>query len=209
MSKRRKYMEKVKYTVEEFCKKYNRTNVEQMKGKLIADVMNLHYVPYENKITICEMIIESSYYKINEKNGIKVKKLHVNSPAKYMLYCLNLVSNYTNIKVDFKNALKDFNLLNECEVLDIIYGTIPEKELKEFRMVLDMVENDVMQNEYETHAFISNQAERFGELFGSIISPAIEQLNNTLESMDEKTVEKMFDKLKGLNGFKGKLNLVK
>lgn len=203
---------KDKYTVENFCKKYNETNIEKSKEALIEKVMNPHYVSYEMKITICEKIIENSYYKKEEKDGIKTRKLHINSPAEYMLYCLYLVKQYTNIEVDFSKALEEFNLLNECDLIDIIYKNIPEKEVKEFRKILDMVESDVMMNEYETHAFISNQVERFGELFGSITKPAINKLSETLENMDEKTIDKMIDKINklgNLNGLKGKFNVMK
>lgn len=199
----------MKYTVKDFCQKYSDSKSEQVKETLIKSVMNTHYVSYETKITICEKIIESSYYKSVEKNGINVKKIHVNSPAKYMLYCLNLIKQYTSIEVNFKKALEEFNMLNKCEVLDVIYNNIPEKELKEFRMILDMIENDTMQNEYETHAFMSNQVERFGELFGSITKPALNRLSEVIESMDDKTIDKMVDKIKNLNGIKGKFNIVK
>ena len=90
------------YTVKEFCEKYNVTNVEQTKQAFVEKIMNPHYVSYETKITICEKIIENSYYKKNEDG--ETKKLHINSPAQYMLYCLNLIKHYTNIKVDFSKA---------------------------------------------------------------------------------------------------------
>lgn len=193
--------ENKKYTVEEFCKKYNETNIDQVKEGLVNKVMNPHYVSYEMKITICEMILENSYYKKTEVNGVEVKKLHINSPAQYMLYCLNLVRYYTNIIVDFSKALEEFNMLNECGLLDVIISHIPERELKEFRMILDMVEKDTIQNEYETHAFISNQVERFVELFGRIAKPAFDRLNEVLENMNEKDVDKMMNKLNDSNVF--------
>lgn len=188
-----------KYTVKEFCKKYNETNLEQIKEDLIKKAMNPHYVSYEMKITICEKIVENSYYK---KNNDGIKKLHIDSPAQYMGYCLWLIKTYTNIEINFENSLDEFNKLNECGLLDVILSSIPENEYKEFNIILDMVRNDVLQNEYETHAFISNQVERFGELFGAIAKPAIEQLTKTLENMDEKTIDKMVNKLKSLKVIK-------
>lgn len=178
-----------KYTVTEFCKKYTETNVDQTKVALVQNVMNSQYVPYEMKITICEKIIENSYYKTTERDGIKTRKFHVNSPVQYMLYCLWLIKQYTYIEVDFSKSLDEFNLLNSLDVLNVIYSYIPEKELKEFQMILEMIENDVVQNEYETHAFISNQIERFGELVGRFADPAVSKLielfNNT---SDDKIV---------------------
>ena len=195
------------YTVKSFCEKYNGANVAQTKTALIEKVMNPHYIPYEKKITICEMIIESSYYKKSEDG--KTRKLHINSPAQYMLYCLNLVKHYTNIQVDFNKSLEEFNMLNENGLIDIIVGNISEREHQEFSMILDMVRNDTMQNEYEIHAFISNQVERFGELLGHVVKPALNRFGETLENMDEKTIDTMVGKLKGLNGLKGKFNIVK
>ena len=194
-------MSKEKYTVKDFCKKYD-------EGKCdIFEIMNPHYVSYEMKITICEKVIENSYYK--KSSDEKTKRLHINSPAQYMLYCLCLVKEYTYIEIDLSKSLEEFNLLNESELLDVIISNIPERELKEFRMILDMVGNDVLQNEYETYAFISNQVERFGELTGVVLKPAIERLANTLENMDEKTIDKIVSKLQNLNGLKGKFNFVK
>lgn len=201
-----------KYTVKDFCKRYIASKAEETKEVLIKSVMNPKYVPYEMKLTICEKIIESTYYQTVERNGAKIKKLHINSPAQYMSYCLWLVKQYTNVDIDFKNSLDEFNLLNKYGLLDEFINLIPERELREFRMVLDMVGNDVVQNEYETHAFISNQVERFGELTGVLLKPVIEQLTKTLENMDEKTIEKMVNKLSGMNGLNGikdKFNFMK
>lgn len=197
-----------KYTVKEFVKKYNTAKSDEVKEILVKSVMNPQYVDYEKKITICEKIVEASYYK-KDKNGNK--KLHIDSPSQYMGYCLWLVKEYTNIEINFKNSLEEFNLLNKNGLFDAVISFIPERELKEFRMILDMVENDAIQNKYETHAFIANQVERFGELAGVSLKPAIEQLATTLENMDEKTVEKMIQKLKVFSGagLKGKINLIK
>lgn len=196
-----------KYTVKSFCKKYNVANIIQAQEEFIEDVINKHYVPYETKITICEKIIESSYYKKTEDG--ETKKLHINSPAQHMLYYLNLIKYYTNINIDFGNALEEFNMLNECGLLDVIISCIPDREHQEFSMILDMVKSDVIKNEYETHAFIIKQIERFGELFGRFTEPALQRLSEVLENMDEKTIDKMVDKLKGLNGIKGKFNIIK
>ena len=188
-----------KYTVKDFVKKYNASKSDQTKETLVKSIMNTDYVPYERKITICKKIIENSYYT-KSSNG--TKKLHFNSPAQYMLYCLWMVSEYTNINIDLKNSLDEFNLLNKYDLFDVITEKIPEKESKEFNVILDMVRNDVIQNEYETHAFISGQVERFGELAGVVLKPAIEQLAKSFEAMDEKTIDKLFNKLKGLKVFK-------
>lgn len=191
--------ENKKYTVEEFCKQYDGFGSSQLKENFVKSIMNPHYVPYEKKIAICEKIIESSYYKTTEIDGVTTRKLHVNSPTQYILYHLYLVKEYTHIDVKFNNVLEEFNLLNKSDVIDLICGLISEKEYKEFRVLLDMIESDVMQNEYETHAFITGQVERFADLFGHVALPALEKIGEALDNMDESTIDKFVNKLKGLN----------
>lgn len=197
-----------KYTVAEFCKKYTETNVAQTKDALIQNIMNPQYVPYEMKITICEKIIENSYYKTIDREGVKTRKLHINSPVQYMLYCLWMVKQYTYIEVDFSKSLEEFNLLNKFDILDFIYSRISEKELKEFQMILEMIEGDVMQNEYEPHAFISNQVERFGELFSAFANPALLKFVDILENVDEEKMNKIVDRVQNFSEVAKKLHIV-
>lgn len=189
-----------KYTVKDFIKKYNELTSDELKEKLIKSIMNIHYVPYETKVTVCSQIVDKTYYIKTKRRETEVKKFHVNSPANYMLFCLNIVEYYTNLKVNFKDCVNEFNTLNGCEVLDLIYNNIPEREIKEFRMILDMIENDTIQNEYEPHAFIANQVERFGELIGTSLKPAIDELNKSIKSVDKNSVNdivsNIFEKLK-------------
>ena len=71
----------------------------------------------------------------------------------------------------------------------MIIQSINPRELKEFNMVLQMTQDDVIANEFENHAFISQQVERFGQLIGTALSPVIEQL-------DFEQIEKVIDQFK-------------
>lgn len=197
-----------KITVDELVKKYNTLNNDDLKQKLIKSIVTTEYLPYELKATICKKIVETSYYiKVKDINGNEHKKLHVNSITNYMLYCLSLIDYYTTISIDYNESLESFNKLNKTELLDVILNCIPEREIKEFRMILDMVESDLIQNEYETHAFISSQVERFGELAGLTLTPLLEQLINAVNNIDDKTIDKIMNGLKKvekLNKFTGK-----
>ena len=186
-----------KMSAQEFIKKYNALTSEKIKEDLLKTIVKDIYVPYENKITICEKIVAASYYiKTKDNNGIETKKMHINSPANYMFYCLNLINTYTSIEIDFNNALDEFNLLNANGCMDLIFDCISAREIQEFRMILDMVENDTIQNEYELHAFISNQVERFGSLTGYVLAPLLDKLMQSIDNIDEKTVDKL---IKGIN----------
>ena len=192
-------MSKIKeYTVKDFYEKYTSSKSDEVKNILLQSVIKNKYVAYEEKVTICEAIVNATYYIKENINGIETKKLHINSPAQYMHYCLWIVKTYTHIKIDFKQSLEEFNLLNKIDLIDIIFSMISEKELKEFRMIFDMVAGDVIQNEYEPHAFIANQVERFGKLFGTIAKPAINQFGKAIENMDENTINKILTSIDSL-----------
>ena len=91
------------------------------------------------KIVICENISKIAFYKTVEINGIKTHKFHIDSPTKYMLFGLEVIKQYTNIEVDLADPLAEFNMLNKSNVINHVTEYIPERELKEFKMILDMV----------------------------------------------------------------------
>lgn len=185
-----------KITVQDFVTKYNTLTSDKLKEDLVKSIVKNKYISYETKVAICKNIVESTYYiKTKDNIGIERKKMYVNSPATYMLYCLNIVNNYTTLEVKFNNSLEEFNLLNSNGCIDIIFKYASDREIKEFRKTLEMVENDLIQNEYETHAFISNQVERFGELANITLSPLLNILMEKMGSLDEKKIEKIFSKI--------------
>lgn len=181
------------YSVNDFCKKFENTTIQQVKNELIEKIMNPHYVPYEKKDAMCQQIIKVTYYKKNENE--KNPTLHINSRQEYMFKCLYLVKEYTTLKIDFKQSLQQFNLLNETGVLDCIFKNIPENEMREFHMVLEMVESDTLRNEYETHAFISNQVERFGQLIGTLAKPNLDQLSKVIQNINKEDIQKIITQL--------------
>lgn len=192
-------MSKIKeYTVKDFYEKYTSAKSDEVKNILLQSVIKNNYVAYEEKVAICDAIVNATYYMKETINGIETKKLHINSPAQHMHYCLWIIKTYTYIKIDFTQSLEDFNLLNKFRLIDTIFSMIDETELKEFRMILDMVTRDVIQNEYEPYAFVANQVERFGKLFGTIAKPSIDKLGKAIENIDENIVNKILSSIDGL-----------
>ena len=177
-------MAKKEYTVAKFCEQYSKSENAKVKELLMKDIVINDYIDFQKKITICELIIKSSHFNKINIGGVEQEKLHVNSPSKYMLYCLNLVNHYTNIKIDFRDSLNEFNMLNKCGMLDEINKYIPERELKEFKMILNMVESDVIQNEYEIHSFIGNQIDRILDVASAITQPSFNHLRELIEGVD-------------------------
>ena len=195
-------------TVKEFVDQYNALQGDKAKETFVQSIIATTYVPFETKCDLCKTIINASFYKKEEKeDGSYTKILHIDSPAKYMLYGLQIVKSYTRIDVNFKNSVEEFNMLNKHGLLDVIFEFCSEREMKEFKMVLDMVESDVMQNEYETHAFIRNQVERFGELFGRFANSGIKSISNILEN--EEIMSLITGKLEEVMEQGKKFNIVK
>ena len=153
--------------------KFRKTQEE--KESFVREHIKNEYVPYEKKQAVAEAIVKASYWA---KDGDR-EYLHINSAAKYMLTCLSMVDLYTDIERNRGNskALEDFNTLNSYGVFDIIIKFADPKEIKEFDMVLQMACDDLIANEYENHAFIRNQVERFGKLISATLTPILEGLD--------------------------------
>ena len=156
--------------------------VEFVKEHIKAD-----YVPFEKKADIAKAITQASYYvKEKDINNNEIQKFRADSVAKYMLTCMALIDLYTDIERN-KNegkVLEDFNKLNEHGIFDVIIQNMPQRELKEFNMVIQMTIDDLLTNEYEMHSFVRNQVERFGSLIGTVIKPFIDQFDkDTIEDL--------------------------
>lgn len=173
------------FTVKEFVAKWKEGYVSA------KDFITDSYVPYEEKDARCRMIIDKTYYT-KDTSGNKTFK--VNSPAKYMMFCLVFIDTHTNIKINYKKNLDDFNLLNQTDFLDKLITEIPH-EYKEFKMILDMTEDDLYKNKYEIHSYINEQItriEKIASILSSSTTPAIEQL---VEKLDAQSLKTLVDKI--------------
>ena len=134
------------------------------------------YIPFEKKADVAKAILDASYWRTRDDES---KELHIDSVAKYMLSCVSLIDLYTDIERSKKenSMLDDFNKLNERGIFDMVIGMIDKRELKEFNMVLQMTADDLMTNEYEGHAFVRNQVERFGNLIGAVLGPVLKEID--------------------------------
>ena len=163
-----------------FMNAYKFRKTEEEKEKFVKEHLIDNYIPYEQKADVAKAIVDASYWK-DEKgtDGKEHRVLHIDSIAKHMLTCMSLVDLFTDIerqKNDNK-MLDDFNTLNGAGILDFIIQNVNQRELKEFNMILQLTCEDVIANEFENHAFISKQVDRFGKLIGFAITPFLENLD--------------------------------
>lgn len=155
---------------DEFIELYeNEGNVDKRNTFVKSHIIK-SYIPLEEKDVRAQIIIDNSYY--GEDGNFKV-----NSVAKYMFTFLTIVDMYTDIAINFKDGLNEYNKLNSLDVLEDIVSLINEKDLDEFRNIINMKCDDMIINEYEPHSFIKTQVERFGELIGATLSPILEKID--------------------------------
>lgn len=174
--------------IETFVRLYNAKRTNEEKMDVVKEHMTNKHVSFSDKINYADIIAKQCYYqKEKDTNGVEREVFKQNSAAKYMFYSLTVVKLYTDLDVDFKKALDQFEMLNG-EILDSIIDLVNQRELKEFQMILDFACDDIMVNEYELHSFIGKEVERFGTLFSVALAPV-------LQSLDLNKVEEMLAKL--------------
>lgn len=174
--------------IETFVRLYNTKKTDEERIDLVKERMNGKHVSFSDKVNHADIIAKQCYYKKEkDANGVEREVFKQNSAAKYMFYSLTVVKLYTDLDVDFKKALEQFEMLNG-EILDIVISLVNKRELKEFQMLLDFACDDIMVNEYELHSFIGKEVERFGNLVGATLAPI-------LQSLDMDKVEEMIAKL--------------
>lgn len=173
-------------TILEFIEKYKNIIPNSLKEEFIKN--NLHiktYVPYLTKITLADKLVKIS--TLDEETGnIKVK-----SEVQYLLFCRMIIEQYTDLKVETEGFFEEYDLLNESGVLDKIMQMIPEKEIAEFQMIVDMKKKDLMTNLGTPQAFINQQIERISNIFGITLKPVLEKISDQIENLDEKDIEKL------------------
>lgn len=178
-------------TVKEFVDKFTMLNNIESKKAMIEKIVTKAYLPFAEKVFVSKNIVRCTYYKTDEITNETV--LNINTPNSYLLFNMEIVNNYTDLQLDRNKFSTEYDLLKESGVLDAIIATIPEMEIKELRMVVDMVSKDVLQNEYETHAYINKQLGRFSTILGVTLEPALNQLGEIVE--DETKAKRFMDKL--------------
>ena len=126
-------------TTKEFIENYEGV---KDKDKFLAECIVKQYIPYEEKMTYCENIIE----KTTHKNIADKEVYWRNTPVQYMVFSLTLVDLYSDVNIDFKNILKEFNALDEIGGIDALISFIPNTEYAKFKTILNMVSDDNYEN---------------------------------------------------------------
>lgn len=180
----------VKSFVEEYEKQAGTDKEMFLKTKLKTE----KYLSYADKIAHATKMVKHSSYALKDDNG-ELKKTDIiefNSPMRYVLFVMTVVDKYTNIKINFKDVIPDFDALNFHGLIEIIFAKIGEKETNEFNTVLEMVLNDFITNKYGAKNYIIDIVSRVTGLAKAYV-PLIDKIVGKLDNLSEEDAEKISD----------------
>jgi len=162
-------------TVKDFLMKYEKT-------KDISKHITKKYLPYAEKIALCNSIINTTCYK-NITEDRKIFK--INAPSRQMLFLLSMIDKYTDIDINWEDAVTDFDALCERELLGAIIKEIPESEVTLCSSLLDMCLDDLMTNTRDLVPWIEGKGEAFGMALNAILEVVMnsEELKPIIDSL--------------------------
>ena len=195
--------------IKEFVNKYNSFSTESLRDNFLKNNLKIKdYVSFLMKNTLAQKIVDVSTYMYEDyikEDGTKGRRrtntIHVNSTVQYVLFCRVIIENYTNLEVETDGFYEEYDLLNESGLLDKIMQMIPEKEIKEFKMIVDMKKDDIIFNQSTPKTFINQQIERVSTILGVTLKPVLEKISEQIENMSEEDVEKFTNKFEKLLKF--------
>lgn len=166
-----------------------RTSIKMKEEYLKAVIKVKPYISYAAKLLLAEGILNATCLK----NG----HVHIDSCKKYVLYIYALIDNYTNIELNTKEWLFQYDRLDSLGLIEPILALIPEKERTTFKTILDMKQDDLMTNRYGIYAYIDEQMDRFNTVapeIAKVFTPLIDKLSKQIETLDENKIEKIINK---------------
>ena len=181
------------FNVKSFVEEYEKQLTDDDRVKFLKSKLKTEkYMPYADKVAVAENIVKSSSYAMVKEDGElkQTDRIAMNSPMRYILFVMTIVDKYTNIEVDFKNIMPDFDALNFNSLIEVIFEKVGDKETAEFNAVVDMVLNDFMDNKYQFKNYINETLSRVSVLVEKC-APLIDNITNKLDSMSEEDTERL------------------
>ena len=181
------------FNVKSFVEEYEKQVNDADKAKFLKTKLKTEkYMPYADKLALAENIVKSSSYATVKEDGVlkQTDRIALNSPMRYVLFVMTVVDKYTNIEVDFKNIMPEFDTLNFNSLIENIFEKVGDKETAEFNTVVEMVLNDFMANKYQFKNYIDDTLLKVSGLVEKC-APLIDNIANKLDSMSEEDIEKL------------------
>ena len=177
-------------TIDKLIDGYLKRTSIKMKEEYLKTVIKVKpYISYGVKIFLADTIIKTSC--------LKDGRVYIDSCKKYLLYIYTLIDTYTNIEINQKEWMFQYDRLDNLGLIEPILALISEKERATFKTILDMKLDDLMTNRYGIYAYIDEQIDRAAKIapeIGKAFGPLIDKLNKQVETLDENKIEKMINK---------------
>ena len=185
------------FNIKSFVEEYENQLTDTDKSKFLKTKLKTEkYLPYSDKLIIAENIIKSSSYAMIKEDGVlkQTDRIALNSPMRYILFVMSVVDKYTNMEVNFKDVMPEFDALNSNGLIEAIFAKIGTKEVAEFNTVVEMVLNDFMANKYEFKNYVSESLSKISGMVEKCY-PLINNIVNKLDAMSEEDADKLFSLL--------------
>lgn len=177
-------------TIDKLIDGYLKRTSSKMKEEYLKTVIKVKpYVSYGVKIFLADTIIKTSC--------LKDGRVYIDSCKKYLLYIYALIDTYTNIEINRKEWMFQYDRLDNLGLIESILALISEKERATFKTILDMKLDDLMTNRYGIYAYIDEQMDRAAKIVPELskaFGPLIEKLSKQVETLDENKIEKMINR---------------
>ena len=140
--------------VTEYIENVNKITAERYD---FSQHLKTKYLPYADKLAIATRAISASTYE--NINGINIYKQ--NTPMMMLFYKVGMIEKYTDIEIE--NPVKDYDMLCQAGLLNILLFIIPEDELKLCKKLLDMTKADLMENTRSVVSFMETKVESMSQ----------------------------------------------
>lgn len=165
--------------IKEFVEKYNGFNNDTLKNKLVKEIVKDEYIPYTKKVTICESIVKNTTKRV-VSDGKKDKEIfYLDSANRYLLFQMKLIQFYTDLEFsEGVDAIKEFELLDQYGLNDLIIAEIPEREYTNFKVILDMKTDDASVNENNFIQYIDTKLDAIRFVFDEVGDSILNIINS-------------------------------
>lgn len=151
--------------IDTFIKEYNEST---NKDSYLKQIITTSYIKYSDKIDDCNKIVKVTL----EREGI----FKINTPARYMLFMVNLITRYTMLEYDNDDIVGFFETLDKNNLINKLLEYIPEREYKSYSTILEMCQDDYMENNRSLVGYIDAKVNALN-LTSNAILDVLEQFN--------------------------------
>ena len=134
------------------------------KEDLVRRHIKTYYVPYVEKLSNAIDIAKNTTHV--EISGKQIYKK--NTPSQYFFTIMRIIVLYTDIEFSNDEYIAAYDELNKNEIISMIFDNIPEKEITEFKTLVEMCVNDTYENERDISSLLENKLEAVNMVIGQI-----------------------------------------